>query len=496
MSANPPPLPKAENTESILQRRYALLNPWSDMPFANTATRREAKAILFKELAVAVKHGMPLDEALNNAMQSEGSRLDKLFNRKPGNILTAWALVIFYLFLVGTGAIFLLLLLSTWASDVERVARVFAIRLSPLVRQGYSLADAMRQLPADYTEEEAETIRAGEAWGDLAGALENLSSFQYYEREIQRHWSRMAYPIWLSFLALGIIQFTVIFIVPKFRDIYDQLGAELPAPTQFLIGIGGFLFNTAGYILIPVLGFIFWVLVLRMFMVGNRFLRNLAITLVVVASGWIGFMAVAAATENSVSVESTIAIIIVAILAVMLLVSLSVYFLKFLERIIIAIEDWTGGIFGYLPIVGAPRQTEREARWLGAVATGLNSGVLPADAVEAAGNICRGRIKRRSADAAAQIRQGHSLGDSIVQHGVLRDRYAHRLRLLEGRRDYLQGMVDIAEDASRDSYHMLNRASRLAEVGSVVLIGLISALFAVAMYLPLFNIPQIVGLDY
>jgi len=496
MTNQPPPLPQAEKSESVLHRRYRLLNPWADMPFANTATRREAKAILFKELAVAVKHGMPLDEALNNAMQSEGNRLDALFNRKSGNILTAWTLVIFYLFLVGTGAIFLLLLLSTWASDVERVARVLALRLSPLVRQGYSLADAMRQLPADYTVEEAETIRAGEAWGDLAGALENLSNFQHYEREIQRHWSRMAYPIWLSLLMMTILQFTVIFIVPKFNDIYDQLGAELPGPTQLLIGVGGFLFNSAGYILIPALGFIFWVLVLRMFMVGNRFLRNLAITLVVVASGWMGFIAVAAITERSASVESTLIIIVVAILAAMLLTSLSVYLLKLLERIIIAIEDWTGGIFGYLPIFGAPRRTEREARWLGAVATGLNSGVLPADAVEAAGNICRGPIKRRSAEAAAQMRQGHLLGDSIVQHGVLRDRYAHRLRLLEGRRDYLQGMADIAEDASRDSYHMLNRASRLAEVGSVVLIGLISAFFAVAMYLPLFNIPQIVGLDY
>src|SRR5690606_25668877 len=124
---------------------------------------------------------------------------------------------------------------------------------------------------------------------------------------------------------------------------------------------------------------------------------------------WMGMIAVAALSENSTSSASTIVIIFAAILVVILLTISSVYLLKLLERIIIAVEDWSGGIFGYLPIIGAPRRTEREARWLGALATGLSSGVTRGDAVEAAGNICRGPIKRRSAEAAALIRQGHSL---------------------------------------------------------------------------------------
>ena len=106
---------------------------WNRLAFANSATRREAKALLFQELAEAVRHDMPLDEALSLAMRSDGETGPKPI-KPEGDALSSVTMMLYVLFL-SVGGIILLMLISAWASDVERVARVLAHRLLPLIRQ-------------------------------------------------------------------------------------------------------------------------------------------------------------------------------------------------------------------------------------------------------------------------------------------------------------------------------------------------------------------------
>ena len=107
---------------------------WNRLAFANSATRREAKALLFQELAEAVRHDMPLDEALSLAMRSDGETGPKPV-KPEGDALSSVTMMLYVLFL-SVGGIILLMLISAWASDVERVARVLAHRLLPLIRFG------------------------------------------------------------------------------------------------------------------------------------------------------------------------------------------------------------------------------------------------------------------------------------------------------------------------------------------------------------------------
>ena len=53
--------------------------------------------------------------------------------------------------------------------------------------------------------------------------------------------------------------------------------------------------------------------------------------------------------------------------------------------------------------------------------------------------------------------------------------------------------VALAEDASLTAFETLHRTGRVVEVLSILALGFVAALFALGMYLPLFNIPKIVG---
>ena len=466
---------------------------WNRLAFANSATRREAKALLFQELAEAVRHDMPLDEALSLAMRSDGETGSKPV-KPEGDALSSVTMMLYILFL-SVGGIILLMLISAWASDVERVARVLAHRLLPLIRAGHPLSDAMAKLRTDYTPQEVASVRAGEQQNNLPMALEKLGQFQYYERDLQRQWNRMGYPVWIGTFMLAIVGFCMVFIMPKYRDIYDQLALELPGPTQLLVGLG-YALNGPQSPLPLVLGIGILVLVLRllivrMFMVGSGFLRNIMLIPAGAAAGFLVFEIAQLLSElgTGVLLLSLIPLIIV-------LLGYAILWLRFHEWLILWMERLAGGVFGRLPIVGAPRQTEREARWLGALSAGLTSGVEAADALETAGGVCGGLMQRRSQRAAQLVRAGHTVGDAVVEAGVLRRPYAHRVRLLDFRPHYLHGLEAIAEDAGRDSFHALNRASRLAEAAVLCLIGLFVAFFAIAMYLPLFNIPRVIGANY
>jgi type II secretory pathway component PulF len=494
MAQSPPPLPGSSEGQSFWQKQLSIGISWRRFAFANSATRREAKAILFQELAVAVRNGMPLDEALGSCMRSEGNVNGTIRseNRLLGSRLLQNIVAMFYFLFISSGALILLLLVSTWAADVERVARVLATRLLPLIRAGHSLSDAMARLPQDYSAEEVATIRAGERWSNLATAMDRLGQFQYYEREIQRHWSRMAYPLWLCAMVFGLLQFITVFIVPKFKDIFDQIGIELPAATQWANSLGRFFVESGFFVLGPLLLFFFLVLILRMFMVGNRMLRNLAVLIVVGGLTILCFLLLGAYAKT----DDVVTFFIGLLFSVMLAVMMGLYLLTGAEKLVLYLERRFGSWFGYIPIIGAPRQTERESRWLGALSMALDSGVDSAEAVEGAGNICGGSIGVRSRRAAELVRGGYPIGRAVLETGVLRRPYANRLNMLDGRTAYLKGLANIAEDAARESYHALNRASRVAEVLSVVMIGIIAGLFAFAMYMPLFKIPMVIGLGY
>ena len=88
----------------------------------------------------------------------------------------------------------------------------------------------------------ANMIRAGEAGGALEVILRRLSEFMERASALRRKVKgAMVYPIVVISVAVGILSFIMITIVPQFKTIFDDFGTTLPPMTQNLIDFSSLL---------------------------------------------------------------------------------------------------------------------------------------------------------------------------------------------------------------------------------------------------------------
>jgi len=111
--------------------------------------------------------------------------------------------------------------------------------LSDSVQSGNTFSDALALHPRIFNNLFVNMVKAGEVGGVLEMALNRLSEFQEKAAKIKNKViAAMVYPLIVMTMAVGIMAFLLVFIVPKFEAIFhDMLGDKpLPAVTTFVIG--------------------------------------------------------------------------------------------------------------------------------------------------------------------------------------------------------------------------------------------------------------------
>ena len=114
------------------------------------------------------------------------------------------------------------------------------------VEGGSTFSEALAQHPKSFDKLYLNMIRAGEAAGKLELILTRLAGFREKAAKIAgKVKSAMVYPAIVLTIAIGITIFLMIFIVPKFEVMFTEMldGAQLPAITQFVMGISRWLQN-------------------------------------------------------------------------------------------------------------------------------------------------------------------------------------------------------------------------------------------------------------
>ncbi|MCX6553657.1 MAG: type II secretion system F family protein [Candidatus Aminicenantes bacterium] len=125
------------------------------------------------------------------------------------------------------------------------------------VEGGANLSNAMKKHPKVFNELYTSMVQAGEASGNLDTILLRLS--QYIEnmtKLVGKVKSAMTYPIGVMIIAIGLSSIILWKVVPVFKDMFSQLGAELPLPTQIVIGASDFLQSNFFFMVIAVIGLV------------------------------------------------------------------------------------------------------------------------------------------------------------------------------------------------------------------------------------------------
>jgi type IV pilus assembly protein PilC len=114
------------------------------------------------------------------------------------------------------------------------------------VEKGTSLSQAMEKHPKVFGELYVAMIKAGEVGGVLDETLERLADMLEANLNLRsKIKSAMAYPIVVGVLILFVTTAMIVFVVPIFADLYEEMGggASLPAPTLVLVGLSNIMTN-------------------------------------------------------------------------------------------------------------------------------------------------------------------------------------------------------------------------------------------------------------
>lgn len=106
------------------------------------------------------------------------------------------------------------------------------------VESGSSLNQAFRKYPQHFDQLFCNLVAAGEQAGILDGLLDRLASYREKILAIKgKIKSAMFYPIAVIVVAIIITAVIMIFVIPEFKKVFSSFGADLPAPTLFVIAI-------------------------------------------------------------------------------------------------------------------------------------------------------------------------------------------------------------------------------------------------------------------
>lgn len=128
------------------------------------------------------------------------------------------------------------------------------------IEGGATLSEAMSKSPKTFNRLYVNMIKAGEAGGALEVILQRLADFMERAESLKRKVrGAMIYPIVVVLVAVGILTFIMIKIVPTFEQMFSEFGLKLPAATELLMAMSR---NIATYwYLIPAIPLGIWLFV-------------------------------------------------------------------------------------------------------------------------------------------------------------------------------------------------------------------------------------------
>ena len=295
------------------------------------------------------------------------------------------------------------------------------------VEQGSALGKSFSKYPKYFDRFYCNLVSAGESGGVLESLLDKLAVYKEKTQAIKKKVkTALTYPIAIIVVAVALIFIMMMFVLPAFKEVYANMGAELPRLTQLVMSLSD-LFVDYGWIMI--------------------------ILLIVSAFG------------------------------LYKLHEKSPTFQKRIDALILR-----------LPVFGAIVRKATIARWARTTSTLFAAGVPLVEVLDsvagASGNIL---YEEATQDIRAKVTQGLSLTSSMQSTDMFPNMVIQMAAIGEesgSLDDMLNKAAEFYEDEVDNS---VSRLSHLMESIIMVVLGSLIGILLIAMYLPLFNLGNVVG---
>ena len=295
------------------------------------------------------------------------------------------------------------------------------------VEQGSALGKSFSKYPKYFDRFYCNLVSAGESGGVLESLLDKLAVYKEKTQAIKKKVkTALTYPIAIIVVAIALIFIMMMFVLPAFKEVYANMGAELPDLTQLVMNLSD-LFVDYGWIMIILL----------------------------IASAF----------------------------GLYKLHEKSPTFQKRIDALILR-----------LPVFGAIVRKATIARWARTTSTLFAAGVPLVEVLDsvagASGNIL---YEEATQDIRAKVTQGLSLTSSMQSTDMFPNMVIQMAAIGEesgSLDDMLNKAAEFYEDEVDNS---VSRLSHLMESIIMVVLGSLIGILLIAMYLPLFNLGNVVG---
>lgn len=295
------------------------------------------------------------------------------------------------------------------------------------VEQGSSLSRAFSNHPKYFDRFYCNLVAAGETGGVLESLLDKLAIYKEKTQAIRKKVkTALTYPVSVIAVAIGLVFVMMIFVLPAFKEVYANMGAELPPLTQTVMDMSDFF----------------------------------------VSYGWMALIALGFAIYG---------------------------FLKLKARSI-KIQRRMDAILLRMPIFGDIVRKGTIARWGRTTATLFAAGVPLVDVLDstagAAGNLIYEEATR---EIRTRVIQGLSM-TSGMRATELFPNMMLQMSSIGEESGSLDDMLNKAAEFYEDEVdNAVGRLSAMMEPIIIVILGLVIGTLLVAMYLPLFNLGNVVA---
>ena len=127
-------------------------------------------------------------------------------------------------------------------------------KVTQSINGGSSLADALALHPKVFDALYCNMVAAGEAGGILEGILARLAETMENSMRLRRKVKKaLTYPMMVIIVGIVVVIALMTFVVPTFAEQFAALDAELPAPTQFVMGISDFIRDNGAFLFLGVI---------------------------------------------------------------------------------------------------------------------------------------------------------------------------------------------------------------------------------------------------
>jgi type IV pilus assembly protein PilC len=148
-------------------------------------------------------------------------------------------------------------------TDSKALKKVLLDMVQELL-EGNPLSSAASKHPKVFSSMFINMVKAGEAGGNLEETLERLAiHFEKQHHTRQKISSALAYPLTVGLVAIGVVIFLLVKVVPTFVGMFQGFGADLPAITLFVLNASEWMQSFWWLVILLILGFIAAIIFLK-----------------------------------------------------------------------------------------------------------------------------------------------------------------------------------------------------------------------------------------